>query len=287
MKKYISNIVPWYIKILIKIVLSRIPAKYQLWAKVNLFKHGDMLNIEYAFNVFKKHIEKAKLENLDNKIICELGPGDSLATALIAYSHGARTILIDAGNFASSELSFYKKLNEFLKSQNLKYIENFDSISDIYELLDICNSKYLTNGLISLKSLKENSINLIFSQAVLEHVPKNELGNMIIEFSRVLKKNGVSTHQVDLKDHLGGGLNNLRIPSSLWETKLFSTSGFYTNRISLSEYINFFKIANLNYQISKNMWKNSPINIKNVCKEFIERKKEDFMVKDFFVILKL
>ena len=287
MKKHISNAIPWYIKILIKIVLSRIPAKYQLWARLNLFKHGDMLNIEYAFNVFNKHIEKAKLKNLNNKIICELGPGDSLATALIAHSYGARSILIDAGNFAASDLSFYKKLNDFLKAQGLKYIENFDSISDIDELLDICNSKYLTNGLNSLKSLKNKSLNLIFSQAVLEHVPKYEVGEMMIEFSRTLKENGVGTHQVDLKDHLGGGLNNLRLPSSIWESRLFSTSGFYTNRLCLNEYIKFFKIANLNYSISKNVWKKSPIKIKHVSKEFIDRKKEDFMVKDFFVILKI
>lgn len=285
MKKYISKIIPWYLKILIKLVLSRIPAKYHLWAKLNLFKHGDMLNIEYAFSVFQKHIEKANLGNLDNKIICELGPGDSLATALIAYSYGARSILIDAGNFASNDLSFYRNLNKFLKDKGLKYIVNINNISNIYELLSNCNSKYLTNGLVSLKSLKDNSLDMIYSQAVLEHVPKSETGELIIEISRVLKKNGVSTHQVDLKDHLGGGLNNLRIPSSLWETKLFSTSGFYTNRISLSEYINFFKIANLNYQISKNMWIEPPIISKHVSSEFINRKKEDFMVKDFFVKL--
>ena len=285
MKKHISNIIPWYIKILIKLVLSRFPAKYQLWAKVNLFKHGDMLNIEYAFNVFKKHVEKAKLENLDNKFVCELGPGDSLATALIAYSYGARSILIDAGNFAASDLTFYRNLNEFLKDQDLKYIKNFDRISDIYELLDICNSQYLTSGLESLKSLKNKSLDLIFSQAVLEHVPKNELGEMIIEFSRTLKENGVSTHQVDLRDHLGGGLNNLRIPSTMWESRLFSTSGFYTNRVCLNEYIKFFKFAKLNYSISKNVWKKSPINIKYVSKEFIDRRKEDFLVKDFFVCL--
>ena len=51
--------------------------------------------------------------------------------------------------------------------------------------------------------------------------------------------------------------------------------------------LNFFKIANLNYSISKNVWKKSPIKIKHVSKEFIDRKKEDFMVKDFFVILKI
>ena len=154
-------------------------------------------------------------------------------------------------------------------------------------MLDICNSKYLTNGLNSLKSLKNKSLNLIFSQAVLEHVPKYEVGEMMIEFSRTLKENGVGTHQVDLKDHLGGGLNNLRLPSSIWESRLFSTSGFYTNRLCLNEYIKFFKIANLNYSISKNVWKKSPIKIKHVSKEFIDRKKEDFMVKDFFVILKI
>ena len=35
-------------------------------------------------------------------------------------------------------------------------------------------------------------------------------------------------HSIDFRDHLGGGLNNLRLSNYFWESRLGRTSGFYT-----------------------------------------------------------
>jgi hypothetical protein len=61
------------------------------------------------------------------------------------------------------------------------------------------------------------------------------------ECRRVLSDTGVASHSVDLKDHLEGGLNNLRFSEKLWESDFFVNSGFYTNRIQFYEMLNHFK----------------------------------------------
>lgn len=50
------------------------------------------------------------------------------------------------------------------------------------------------------------------------------------ELGRVLKPDGICVHRVDLNDHLGGCLNNLRFTDAIWESVLFRESGFYANR---------------------------------------------------------
>jgi hypothetical protein len=55
------------------------------------------------------------------------------------------------------------------------------------------------------------------------------------ELYRIQRPGGVSSHQIDLRDHLGGALNSLRISHQRWESPLFMQSGFYTNRLRCSE----------------------------------------------------
>lgn len=77
------------------------------------------------------------------------------------------------------------------------------------DVLAATNSQYFTDGLSSLRSIPTHSIDFIFSQAVLEHLRKHEFLDMMKELRRILKPTGICSHQVDLKDHLGGALNNL------------------------------------------------------------------------------
>jgi hypothetical protein len=52
-----------------------------------------------------QHIKRGGLQNnLTDKVILELGPGDSLATIVIAYAYGARAILVDIGDFALNDV---------------------------------------------------------------------------------------------------------------------------------------------------------------------------------------
>ena len=84
---------------------------------------------------------------------------------------------------------------------------------DFVDLLCFYNTEYLTSGLESLKEIDDNSVDYIFSHSVLEHVRKYELNALIKEMYRVLKPNGVISHNINYKDHLDDSLNNLRFSS--------------------------------------------------------------------------
>ena len=122
----------------------------------------------------------------------------------------------------------------------------FNEISDhkfrsFEDLLQFYNGTYLKFGLKSLERIEDNSIDYIFSHSVMEHIRKYELDSLIREMFRVLKPNGVISHNINYKDHLGESLNNLRFSEKLWESNLFANSGFYTNRVPALEMHNLFK----------------------------------------------
>ena len=48
----------WWLKILIKIFLSRLPIKYLSWSKLSIFRHGTMDKPEYAFKVAEQHFNR-------------------------------------------------------------------------------------------------------------------------------------------------------------------------------------------------------------------------------------
>lgn len=54
--------IPWYLKILIKIILSRLPLNYSFWQKIGLFRHGHMEKVDYIIKVFERHINFAELD---------------------------------------------------------------------------------------------------------------------------------------------------------------------------------------------------------------------------------
>ena len=78
--------VPWYLKIALKIVLSRIPLERTFWNRLGVFRHGRMKEPSYAFEVFMKHFHRAGLPSDRQGFVgLELGPGDSLFSALSAH----------------------------------------------------------------------------------------------------------------------------------------------------------------------------------------------------------
>ena len=71
-----------------------------------------MDNVNYLLRVFDGHLNRAGLsyEKLKNKRILEIGPGNSIGTALVSASCFAESYLIDNGNFACKSIGFYKEL---------------------------------------------------------------------------------------------------------------------------------------------------------------------------------
>ena len=112
--------VPWWGKIIAKIFLSKVPLKYKVWRKIGFFKHGDMVKPEYAYQVFKKHYDRVSPRPSESKdfTVLELGPGDSLFTAIVAYAFGARQCyLVDTSSYATSDLEAYQEMAKFVSEK--------------------------------------------------------------------------------------------------------------------------------------------------------------------------
>ena len=286
--KKIKSVIPWWLKILSKLILSRLPVSYNLWKSIGLFEHGQMESIEYSFQVFEKHFSKSKLP--PQFISLELGPGDSLLSALIAKAHGGSvSYLVDSGNYANQNLEIYKSAEKFLKTHYAGTI-TFPDTSSLNSLKEICDAyscHYLTSGLASLKLLETESIDFIWSQAVLEHVRQAEFLETMVELRRILKPNGICSHVVDLRDHLGGALNNLRFTDKLWESDFMASSGFYTNRIRYSEMLDIFSKAEFLVEVTHiTRWEALPTAKLKMADRFKSFPDSELCISGFSVLLK-
>jgi SAM-dependent methyltransferase len=274
--------VPWWAKVGTKVVLSRVPARYRLWQKLSLFVHGQMDKPEYALSVVRLHLARVGWSSLQDRVVLELGPGDSLATAVIAKAMGARqVILVDAGSFAARDLSVYRELAAFLREQGYTppAVEKAKNLDD---LLSMCDGRYLTRGLQDLRSLGDGLADLAFSQAVLEHVRKPELEVTLREMLRVTAPGGVTSHQVDLRDHLGGALNSLRFSDQVWEAEWMATSGFYTNRVRYREIVGLFeRVGWQDVMGEPTRWRVLPTAKGKMASPFREMADEDLLISQF------
>lgn len=278
--------IPWWAKLSAKLILSRLPFGYAVWQRLGLFRHGCMDSGEYAIRVFQSHVDKSGLKHqLRGKRILELGPGDGIASAIMAAGYGARAIIVDAGRFVREEIGTYLDLENILAEMGLSPVD-LSACRDVDEILARCNSIYMTEGLESLRQIEPESIDLIFSQAVLEHVRKRDFLGTMRECRRILKPGGICSHQIDLRDHLGGALNNLRFSERLWESEFFAKSGFYTNRIQYSQMLLLFKQAGFDVEVTDiRRWNTIPTPRNRLAREFKDVLDEELCVSGFDVLL--
>lgn len=280
--------IPWHVKIAAKLVLSRLPVGYSIWSKLNLFAHGAMRKPDYAYGVFRQHFERSHFSRKEGGFVAmEVGPGDSLLSAIVAAAHGASgCYLIDTGSFATVDLTVYRDMAGYLRLRNLP-VPAMDKVSSLEGVLESCNAVYGTQGLRSLRDIPSESVDFVWSQAVLEHIRRHELLDTMRELRRVLRPGGICSHRIDLKDHLGGALNNMRFATNLWESDWMARSGFYTNRLRYSEMIELFRQAGFAVEVvATGRWDAVPTLRTSMAKEFRGLSDEDLLVKEFDVLLR-
>jgi len=271
-----------------KIVLSRIPASYQTWRAVRLFVHGGMAKPAYAYGVFRQHFDASVFPRKAGGFVAlEIGPGDSLLSAVVAAAFGAaKCYLVDTGNYAVTDIAPYQEVAHLLRTEGLAP-PDLAGAHDLEEILRRCNAIYLVDGLASLRELPSDSIDFAWSNAVLEHVRHGEFIAGIRELRRLLVRDGCVSHQVDLRDHLGGGLNNLRFPTRWWEAEWLARSGFYTNRIRFSEMMGLFAAEGFRVEsLVTGRFNSLPLPRTSLAREFRNLSDEDLMVSEFHAVLR-
>jgi SAM-dependent methyltransferase len=292
-----NKTVPWWLIIGAKIVLSRIPLPYSFWKRLRLFNFGDMDLPDRAYENFLQHAKAAGVLDENSSLpqlkvsgdfnVLELGPGDSLFTIMIAKALGAsRTWLVDAGSFATMDMAKYNQMLDFLRERG--YLLSFkNNLRTLVDILSECNGEYLTEGVPSLTYLPSETVDFCFSHTVLQHIWKSDFTKMVDELFRILKPNGVCVHHVDLKDFLGGGLNNLRFSEARWESTLFRKSGFYSNRIRFREMVGIFEQAGFKCTLLRVVrWEQLPTPREKLDPAFRQLSNDNLLVSGFDILLK-
>lgn len=246
--------IPWYIKIPAKVVLSRLPVSGKTWQKLNLFRAGGMDSDQYARSIFDKHFGATGFSDLKNKTVLEIGPGNGLLTGKYANEFGAiKTWLIDSEPIAN--------------------------------VVPFPNTVYLTEGLKSFREVPDASIDFLFSNAVLEHIRLKEFVPLLLEMKRVLKPEGIASHQIDFRDHLQYALNNLRFSERVWESDFMAKSGFYTNRIPWAKMQAMLQEHFTVLIKHRNCWPSLPTAHNKMSPQFRVMPEEDLMTLDCHAVL--
>jgi hypothetical protein len=276
-----QTFVPWRVKLTVKAAVGLLPIPYSVWRRTGLFRHGQMLDPEYATRVVRKHIARAALS--PGYVALELGPGDSVASGIVTSSLGAsRTWLVDTGRFADERPDRYERLWTLLANDPGSQLGPWQRPRDLSELCAAARITYLTGGLDDLEAIPSRSIDVAWSHAVLEHVRRAELPGLFAGLFRIMRDTGTISHRVDLADHLSGGLKNLTVPSSRWERPLVWRSGAYTNRMSVSEMISAAELAGFETEIVEvDHWRELPIKRDELAPEFRNRSDDDLRVHAF------
>lgn len=282
------TLVPWWLRIAIKLVLARLPVPQRLWRRIGIFRHGclaaDVAVRGAGFRVHYANYTGRSDVPLGNMV--EIGPGDSLGMALWGAAYGARASwLIDIGRFAIDDPAHYRAVCTEIARQGRQPPELPEN-ADNGDVLRATNAAYRTDGIAALAALPDNSIDLVLSQAVLEHIPRPDMAAVMRETYRVLRPGGVGSHIVDLQDHLGGALNNLRLPAAVWEHPRFARSGFYTNRLRCREICGLAQAAGFSVSIAQYVrWPAVPTSRRLLGAAFRDLPEEELSIAGFTLVL--
>jgi len=275
---------PWQLQMTAKIGVEQLHLSYRLLKQLGLTLYGGMERPQYAYDVFMQHFKYTPPLHKDFTVL-ELGPGDSLSSALIAHTLGvSKSYLVDTGSYAERNAACYLQLVQFLGKQGFD-VSDLVRCRSLDDYMMVCNCRYLTSGLTSLRTIPDSSIDFVWSNAVLEHIRKTEFLETLTELRRIIKSSGVSSHVMDLRDHMNESLNHLRLSTRFWNSHLIRTSNF-TNRIRFLEALSDFRLAGFEPKIVKlRSWSQLPVPKKKMTEEFQTLSDEDLRVWGFHALL--
>ena len=286
----IRAVMPWWAKGALKLSLSRIPISYHVRRRLMLAHHGAMTQPAYAHDVFRRHFDAAAFHRKDSGgfTAMELGPGDSLFSAVVAKAHGASaTSLVDVGRFASDDVELYRKMAAYLCDRGLPAAPDLRSARTMDDVAAACGLTYATDGLAALRRLPDASIDFTYSNAVLQAVRRDEFLPTLKQLRRLTHPAGCNVHSIDLRDMMALSLNHLRFSPGMWESNLIRQSGFYTNRLRLAEIIQNCDEAGFTSEISElNQWPALPVNRRRLARPYRDMPDEELRTKTIRIVLR-
>lgn len=205
-------------------------------------------------------LKKAGINPL-NKNCLEIGTGWSPVIPILFVLAGCKSItlldsqrLMDENSFKQTigELQKHIKLIAVSLSQTAQSIEeklnSYLGLGlDLNRMLSEMNLLYKAPYNLAEQGLENDAYDIIFSRAVFEHIPPENLNLIIKRLYDLLKPNGAMCHIIDNSDHWEhkdksiNRVNFLRFSNSIFKLISMMNPLDFQNRLRHSEYIKLFK----------------------------------------------
>jgi phage gp36-like protein len=261
-------IMSWRLKSLIQNVLSVTPfggrINYLLQRYVT--KAYSESSIFRSYSVQVEHIASVNERRpLCDSTILEIGPGCFSISGLIFYLLGVKKIiLVDVSRnlkhdlvlrYSKVILKNIAKVSGDLRIPRNTIIEKLAKVvstKNLEQYLENINCRYYAPLDIRSLVLPRQSVDLVYSYGVLEHIPKPIIVQIFSDSLKYLKSNGRHYHNIGLHDHfnsagLGNGVNFLKYSPLQW--KIIAGNRFaYHNRLRKSDCIKI--ITELGYRVT-------------------------------------
>lgn len=198
---------------------------------------GSTSSARYCYSVWLRHLVKAHKNGLQDfpKSAAELGPGDSIGVGLAALISGVEKYygfdIIKYADLKKNLAVFYELVSLFKNKEGIPDANEFPRVYPLlasYEFphhiltdeflkksLNKNRIKKIEDSILNVNTphsaikyaapwfdsniLERDSIDLIMSQAVLEHI--DDLSNSYKDMKKWLKPNGLLSHVIDFKCH--------------------------------------------------------------------------------------
>ncbi len=296
----------WKAKAIVQKIISYLPQK----EKINFFfqKHitkGVLLTEKHLLEklgLAKDHLIYLKKygETVQNKIILELGSGWYPIIPICFYLCDAQKVIsIDIQSWMTKETQL-KTIKEFKLLKDKGILQNYlpemnmlkwQQLENIYKTPSQYTKENI-NEILGLKLLitdarktylSSNSIDFICSNSTFEHIYKDVLIAILEEFKRILKKDGIMSHLVDMSDHFAHldktitAYNFLKFSEKTWE--IIDNSIQPQNRLRYNDYVKMYKSLSIPITFSETRIGNlESLKKIKLAKEFQKEKLEDLAI---------
>jgi SAM-dependent methyltransferase len=263
----IKDMIPWRLRLKMQEFLVSHPKSVFRTVR----QHPSMP--ESIRQTYVDHMDKLGIRNLKGKTLCEVGVGDNLEHAFHAYADGAeKTYLMEIFKCDKSWSKVDSKgllSEEQIKDEQCKNLILPDEQEIWDDYLKRINCVFMTEGLKSYKELPDSSIDVMFSEAVFEHIRFEVFDEVMNEMYRICKPGAMCSHVIDLRDHLGGGINQLRFSEEKWETDIHKRMECYVNRLRCSEIVERMQRAGFTVErVEAKKWDALPVARKKLAEPY-------------------
>jgi SAM-dependent methyltransferase len=194
--------------------------------------------------------------------VLEIGSGWEPLIPLLHYLSGAEIVyltdlrrLLDKNTFKAAVQSMQRKRETITQALRLSNEEfqsalAYDEQASLDAILQRFRLSYLAPCDCRSLPMPEESLDVVFSNAVLEHIPREIIAAILKEGRRILKPEGKMLHVVDNSDHWQHNDSSISrinfLTLSDWVFRLtYINSIRYQNRLRHSEYLSLLEECGL------------------------------------------